>query len=76
MGLFRRKPEFDAELESRVDRLESECRQAKLHCESLPDGPDKQNRLKDGHTLLDRTRLRVGLLRPALRSSAEKPDHG
>lgn len=47
MGLFRRKPEFDAELESRVDRLQSECRQAKLHCESLPDGPDKQNRLKD-----------------------------
>ena len=45
MNLFRRKP--DAELESRVDRLESECRQAKLHCESLPDGPDKQNRLKD-----------------------------
>ena len=47
MGLFRRKPEFDAELESRVDRLRSECRQARLHCESLPDGPDKQNRLKD-----------------------------
>ena len=47
MGLFRWKSEFDAELESRVDRLESECRQAKLHCESLPDGPDKQNRLKD-----------------------------
>lgn len=47
MGLFRRKPEFDAELESRVDRLESECRQAKLHCESLPDGADKQNRLKE-----------------------------
>ena len=47
MGLFRRKPEFDAELESRVDRLESEYRQARLHCESLPDGADKQNRLKD-----------------------------
>ena len=47
MGLFRRTPEVDAELESRVDRLESECRQAKLHCESLPDGADKQNRLKD-----------------------------
>ena len=47
MGLFRRKPEFDEELESRVDRLQSECRQAKLHCESLPDGPDKQNRLKN-----------------------------
>ncbi len=47
MGLFRRKPEFDEELESRVDRLQSECRQAKVHCESLPDGPDKQNRLKD-----------------------------
>ena len=47
MGLFRRKPDLDAELESRVDRLESECRQAKLHCESLPDGAEKQNRLKD-----------------------------
>lgn len=47
MGLFQRKPEVDAELESRIDRLESECRQAQLHCESLPDGSDKQNRLKD-----------------------------
>ena len=47
MGLFRQKPEFDEELESRVDRLQSECRQAKLHCESLPDGAEKQNRLKD-----------------------------
>ena len=47
MGLFRRKPEFDAELDSRVDRLESECRQARLHCESLPDGADKQKRMKD-----------------------------
>ena len=47
MDLFRQKPEFDAELESRVDRLQSECRQAKLHCESLPDGADRQNRLKD-----------------------------
>ena len=47
MGLFRRKPEFDEELESRVDRLQSEFRQAKLHCESLPDGAEKQNRLKD-----------------------------
>ena len=47
MGLFRRKPEFDAELESRVDRLQSECRQARLHCESLPDGADKQTRLRD-----------------------------
>ncbi len=47
MELFRRKPEFDEELESRVDRLQSECRQAKLHCESLPDGAEKQNRLKD-----------------------------
>ena len=47
MGLFPQKPEVDAELESRVDRLESECRQARLHCESLPDGADKQNRLKD-----------------------------
>ena len=47
MGLFRRKPEVDAELESRVDRLQSECRQARLHCQLLPDGADKQNRLKD-----------------------------
>ena len=47
MGLFRRKREVDAELESRVGRLQSECRQAKLHCQSLPDGADKQNRLKD-----------------------------
>ena len=47
MDLFRRKPDLDAELESRVDRLESECRQAKLHCESLPDGAERQNRLKD-----------------------------
>ena len=47
MGPFRRKPEFDEELESRVDRLQSECRQAKLHCESLPDGAEKQNRQKD-----------------------------
>ena len=45
MDPFRRKP--DAELDSRVDRLQSECRQAKLHCESLPDGAEKQNRLKD-----------------------------
>ncbi len=47
MGLFQRKPESDAELESRADRLQSECRQARLYCESLPDGVDKQNRLKD-----------------------------
>ena len=47
MGLFQRKPESDAELESRADRLQSECRQARLSCESLPDGVDKQNRLKD-----------------------------
>ena len=47
MGLFRQKPELDAELDSRLDRLESECRQAKRLCESLADGADKQNRLKD-----------------------------
>ena len=45
MGLFRRKPEPDVELNSRVDRLQSEFRQAMLHCESLPDGAEKQNRL-------------------------------
>ena len=45
MSLFRRKPETDVELDSRVDRLQSESRQARLHCESLPDGAEKQNRL-------------------------------
>ena len=45
MGLFRRKPETDVELNSRVDRLQSEFRLARLHCESLPDGAEKQSRL-------------------------------
>ena len=45
MGLLRKKPETDIELDSRVDRLQSEFRQARLHCESLPDGEEKQNRL-------------------------------
>ena len=46
MGLFRKVPETDVELNSRVDRLQSECRQARLHCESLPDGADREHRLK------------------------------
>ena len=46
MKLFRKKPETDIELHSRVDRLQSECRQARLHCESLPDDSDKRNRLE------------------------------
>ena len=46
MMLFRKKPETDVELDSRVDRLQSECRQARLHCESLPDDADKRNRLE------------------------------
>ena len=45
MGLFRKKPETDVELDSRVDRLQSEFRQSSLHCEPLPDGAEKQNRL-------------------------------
>ena len=46
MGLFRKEPETDLELNSRVDRLQSEFRQAGLHCESLPDCADKQTRLE------------------------------
>ena len=47
MGLFQKESETDVELNSRVDRLQSECRRARLHCASLPDGADKQNRLKE-----------------------------
>ena len=47
MNLFRNEPETDVELDSRVDRLQSECRQARLHCESLPDGADKRHRLME-----------------------------
>ena len=77
MGLFPQKPEVDAELESRVDRLESECRQARLHCESLPDGADKQNRLKDlevAEQAVAEARVEgdnTARLRAALRAEAE-----
>ena len=77
MALFRRKPEFDEELESRVGRLQSECRQAKLHSESLPGGAEKQNRLKDLEAAEQAiTEARAGgdkeaRIRAALRAEAE-----
>lgn len=46
MGLFGKKSQADIELEARLDRLESECRQARAHCESLSDDADRQNCLR------------------------------